>query len=415
MGRLNLALLGGFQGRLGAAAPLRLPTRKTKALLAFLALPPGRSHPREKLASLLWGGMREPQARQGLRQSLFTLRKAVGVGPPDVADRRRDGCPEPGAVDVDVAEFERQVAEGTPAALDRAAALYRGEFLEGLALQEAPFEEWILAERERLRELALEALAKLLHHQRTTGATEAGLQTALRLLALDPLQEPVHRAVMRLYVQLGRRASALRQYQICIGVLQRELSVEPETKTKQLYQEILRQRPSHAAVNVESPSTAPAVPAEAPDRPRTLCRASCRSSGARRRSAARGGSDRAWEGHGQVVAVIGEAGVGKSRLLAEVAAEAVARGGRVLVGRCHEAEQILPFAPWVDAFRTGHVDRDTEAIEGLNPPWRTELARLLPELGAPGRGPLRTRWTTGSSSRAWRSSSGISSCRGRHC
>jgi DNA-binding SARP family transcriptional activator len=82
MPRLNLALLGGFQGRLGASVPLTLPTRKSQALLAFLALPPGRSHPREKLASLLWGGMREPQARSGLRQSLFTLRKAVDVEPP---------------------------------------------------------------------------------------------------------------------------------------------------------------------------------------------------------------------------------------------------------------------------------------------------------------------------------------------
>jgi DNA-binding SARP family transcriptional activator len=159
MGRLNLALLGGFQGRLGAAAPLRLPTRKTKALLAFLALPPGRSHPREKLASLLWGGMREPQARRGLRQSLFTLRKAVGVPPGALLIDGETVALNPSAVDVDVAEFERQVAEGTPAALDRAAALYRGEFLEGLALQEAPFEEWLLAERERLRELALDVLA----------------------------------------------------------------------------------------------------------------------------------------------------------------------------------------------------------------------------------------------------------------
>ena len=388
MGRLNLALLGGFQGRLGAAAPLRLPTRKTKALLAFLALPPGRSHPREKLASLLWGGMREPQARRGLRQSLFTLRKAVGVPPGTLLIDGETVALNPSAVDVDVAEFERQVAEGTPAALDRAAALYRGEFLEGLALQEAPFEEWLLAERERLRELALEALAKLLHHQRTTGATEAGLQTALRLLALDPLQEPVHRAVMRLYVQLSRRGSALRQYQICVGVLQRELSVEPETTTKQLYQEILRQRPTYTAVSVEGPSTAPAVPAEAPDPPddtlpRELPLVGREPEILRLREALH----RAWEGHGQVVAVIGEAGVGKSRLLAEVAAEAVAHGGRVLVGRCYEAEQILPFASWVDAFRTGHVDRDTEAIEGLNPPWRTELARLLPELGVPGHRP----------------------------
>jgi DNA-binding SARP family transcriptional activator len=243
MARLNLTLLGGFQGRLGAAVPLTLPTRKSQALLAFLALPPGRSHPRAKLASLLWGGMREPQARSGLRQSLFTLRKAVDVEPPALLIDGQTVALNPTSVDVAVVEFERQVAEGTLAALERAAALYRGELLEGLALQEAPFEEWILAERERLRELALEALAKLLRQQRATGATEAALQTALRLLALDPLQEPVHRAVMRLYVELGRRASALRQYQMCIGVLQRELSVEPETTTKQLYQEISASSP----------------------------------------------------------------------------------------------------------------------------------------------------------------------------
>ena len=368
--------------------PLTLPTRKTKALLAFLALPPGRSHPREKLASLLWGGMREAQARRGLRQSLFTLRKAVGGEPPALLIDGETVALNPSAVDVDVAEFERQVAEGTPAALDRAAALYRGELLEGLALQEAPFEEWLLAERDRLRELALEALAKLLHHQRTTGATSAALQTALRLLALDASQEPVHRAVMRLYVQMGRRASALRQYQICIGILQRELSVEPETTTKQLYQEILRQRPSHAAMSVEILSTATGVPPEAPGPPddtlpRELPLVGREAEIRRLREALH----RAWEGHGQVVAVIGEAGVGKSRLLAEVAAEAMAHGGRVLVGRCYEAEQILPFASWVDAFRTGHVDRDTEALEGLNPPWRTELARLLPELAVPGHGP----------------------------
>jgi DNA-binding SARP family transcriptional activator len=207
--------------------------------------------------------MPEPQARRGLRQSLFTLRKAVGAEPPALLIDGETVALNPASVEVDVMEFERQIAEGTPAALERAASLYRGELLEGLALQEAPFEEWLLAERERLRELALEALAKLLRHQRTTGATEAALQTALRLLALDPLQEPVHRTVMRLYLQLGRRASALRQYQVCIGVLQRELSVEPEATTKQLYLEILRQRPPDAAAEVESPATARAVPAEA--------------------------------------------------------------------------------------------------------------------------------------------------------
>src|SRR5262249_61629602 len=139
----------------------------------------------------------------------------------------------------------------------RAAALYRGELLEGLALQEAPFEEWLLAERERLRELALEALAKLLRHRRAAGATEAAVQTALRLLVLDPLQEPVHRTLMRLYSQMGRRAAALRQYQICVAALQRELRTEPEDETRALYQQVLQRQPAPAPAVAVVPGADP--------------------------------------------------------------------------------------------------------------------------------------------------------------
>jgi predicted ATPase len=99
--------------------------------------------------------------------------------------------------------------------------------------------------------------------------------------------------------------------------------------------------------------------------------------------------DEAWAGQGRVVAVIGEAGVGKTRLLAELATEAVARGGRVLLGRCYEAEQMLPFASWVDALRAGRLGADQEVLQSLGPLWRTELARLLPELGRPGQGPAQ--------------------------
>src|SRR5262249_29211896 len=125
----------------------------------------------------------------------------------------------------------------------QAVELYRGDLLDGLSLQEAPFEEWLMGERERLRELAIEAHAALLAAPRAAGTVQAALQTGLRLIALDPLQEPVHRTLMRLYAQLGRRGSALHQYQLCVGVLQRELGVEPEDETKRLYQEVLRRRP----------------------------------------------------------------------------------------------------------------------------------------------------------------------------
>ena len=387
MARLNLTVLGGFQARLDQGPALELPTRKSQALLAYLALPPGRSHARDKLAALLWGDMPEPQARAGLRQALSRLRKLAATEPPAV---RLDGdtvALDPAVVDVDAIEFERLASQGSPDALEGASALYRGELLEGLALSEAAFEEWLLAERDRLRELALDALGRVLRHQWATGPGEAALRTALRLAALDPLQESVHRALMRLYAQLGRRSAALRQYQICVGALQRELGVEPEAATRQLYREILRQRPSRPRTDFGDGETSAAreLPRFADEAalPRDLPLVGREVETLRLREAL----DHAWGGQGRSLAVIGEAGVGKSRLVAELAAEASARGGRVLVGRCHEAEQILPFGPWVDALRAARLGPADPGLDSLPRSCRAELVRLLPELRSPDHEP----------------------------
>ena len=158
---------------------------------------------------------------------------------------------DPTAVEVDVADFEGRVAQGTPQALEQAAELYRGDFLLGLSVNEPLFEEWLVAERERLREMALEALARLLAYQAEGASTERAIQTAVRLLALDPLQEAVHRALMRLYARQGRRGAALKQYQVCVGALQRELGIEPEAETKQVYQDLLR-RPAQGVKTDEA-------------------------------------------------------------------------------------------------------------------------------------------------------------------
>src|SRR5262249_9598232 len=127
------------------------------------------------------------------------------------------------AATVDVAEFERTAARGDLAGLSSAADLYRGDLLAGLPNLESAFEEWLLPERERLRELAIEVLAKLLGHHRRAGDIESALHTALRLLTLDPLLEAAHRTVMRLYAEHGRRADALKQYQLCKDALARHL------------------------------------------------------------------------------------------------------------------------------------------------------------------------------------------------
>jgi DNA-binding SARP family transcriptional activator len=193
MARLSLILLGGFQARLDSGAPVALPTRKAQGLVAFLAMPAGLAHSRDKLASLLWGSTAEASARTSLRQTLYAVRKSVrGADPTPLRMEADSVALDPHGVSVDVAGFLQRIPATTASTLADALALYQGDFLEGLVIPEPPFEDWLLGERERLREQALEGLGRLLAYQRAAGETEAAVQTALRLLALDPLQESAH-------------------------------------------------------------------------------------------------------------------------------------------------------------------------------------------------------------------------------
>ena len=374
MTKLSLTLLGGFQARVECGPALSLPTRKAQALLAYLALPVGRAHPRDKLAALLWGGIRDQSARASLRQALFSIRKALGEPEGALRQEADTLALDPASVEVDAALFERAVKDGTPEALERAVEVYRGDLLAGFAVDEAPFEEWLLGERERLRELGLEALARLLAYQRKAGMTEPAIQTALRLLALDPLQEPAHRVLMRLYADAGRRGAALRQYQQCVSVLARELGIEPESETKDLYQDLLRQPPARPSV-VEAATSGPSVPAITPRFPVMEIPIIGRTPelGRLRRAI-----EQACAGQGGIAAVLGEAGIGKTRLVGELIATAERHAVRVVVGRSYESEQVLPFGPWVDAFRTAHAWDELRAAAAT---YGGELSHLLPELG----------------------------------
>ncbi len=129
MAPVALTLFGGFEARGGDGERIQLPTRKAALLLAFLALSPGRAQAREKLIGLLWGSRGEDQARSSLRHALSALRKALGAAA--VVAERDAVALAPEAVEADVGHFERLVAEATPEALARAAALYRGDLLDG--------------------------------------------------------------------------------------------------------------------------------------------------------------------------------------------------------------------------------------------------------------------------------------------
>lgn len=236
---LHISLLGGFRAWLAPDAPIDIQSKKAQALLAYLALHPGKVISREKLTALLWGGSSDEQARHSLSQALFGLKKVLAGAADCLLTNGKTVTLDPVKVEVDVHSLESAVANATAESLEQAVTLYKGDLLEGINVSEPPFEEWLLVERERLRELTLDALSKLLEMQRDANDVERAIQTALQLLALDPMRESVHRALMELYARQGRRAAVLSQYRRCVKILQQDLGVEPEPATVALYKEIV--------------------------------------------------------------------------------------------------------------------------------------------------------------------------------
>jgi DNA-binding SARP family transcriptional activator/predicted ATPase len=233
--------------------PVRLSGRKPVALLAYLALT-GRRHSREALAALLWP--ESPEALSNLRQSLWHLRQA-GLEPWLSADREAVGlC---AGFTFDVAAFDAAWHAGRYA---DAIACYRAEVLAGFTLRDAPgFDEWLFHEADRRQQMAAQALAALVDACTANGAYDAGLDYARRWLALDPLHEPAHCALMRLYALAGQFSAAIRQYELCARVLAEELNSAPDPATQELYERI-RRRDDLAPVTLPAPQ--PDEPAAAP-------------------------------------------------------------------------------------------------------------------------------------------------------
>ena len=144
--------------------------------------------------------------------------------------------------------------------------------LEGFQVAAPEFESWATTERERFREMALEAMTRLLDHHLSTGAVEPGVRMAARLLAADPLQERVHRTLMELYCRQGRHGAALRQYRTCADLLAKELGIDPDATTKALRREILRewnqQKGTTSGADAAARSLGEVDEIEAPAKPR---------------------------------------------------------------------------------------------------------------------------------------------------
>ena len=354
---LHVRLLGDCALRYTKAPVTEVNTPRLQALLAYLLLHRDAPQSRPYLAFQFWPDSTESQALSNLRTLLLRLRRAL----PD-ADRFLEATAQTlqwrlsAPSSLDVADFEDALAraEGAEQAGDGAAvrealtdavALYGGDLLPSC------YDDWILPHRERLRQAylrALERLIKLLEGQREY---EAAIRYAQRLLRHDPLHEAGYRRLMRLRALSGDRAGALRVYHTGATTLARELGVEPSEATQSAYEQLVSAKgPPARAV----PGVLPLVGRE---------EAWAQMQDAWRRSA-RGP---------RFLLLLGEAGIGKTRLAEEMLYWAERQGLARASARCYAAEGELAYAPVTALLRA-------RPLPPLDDVWLTEVARLLPEV-----------------------------------
>ena len=242
---VKLYLFGGFRLENSGGEVLSISLRKAEALLAYLAMAPGKTASREKLATLLWGESDQHRARQSLRQALFALTREFAET--EVSTLRMESqmvSLDAASIRVDVGEFESLVAAGGAEGLAEATTCYAGGFLQGFTVDSPDFDDWLIAIRSRLEETALKAFVDLLDFQEEAGEISAGIETAQGALRIDGYREDLHRRLMSLFMANGMRSSALHQYRQCRDFLERELGVPPDAETDALYKSILERGPT---------------------------------------------------------------------------------------------------------------------------------------------------------------------------
>jgi DNA-binding SARP family transcriptional activator len=339
---LQIRVFGDLQVSWGdRRAPLPA-SKKARALLGYLVVT-GRPHARERLAELLWDAPDDPRAQ--LRWCLWKLRPLLARGRANhLATDRETAAFDATGAEMDLLRVRSLLAggvEATPtAALEEAAACFRGELLEGLDLPDCyRFHEWCVAEREALRELQVTVLSTLV--ARLAGAPEAALRHARGWVAIDPLREDGHVEVVRLLGELGRPREALAQYDTCRRILETELGARPSVRLEQVRASLTRSPPRSPATR-SAPAPAPrqeenAIPLSGRARERGLIETAAAACAA-----------------GAPVTgllFVGEPGIGKTRLLEELAHRVRQGGGLALYARAFEAEQARPYGVWLDALR----------------------------------------------------------------
>ena len=367
---VRIKLLGNFTLIYGEEPVTGVNAPRLQSLLAYLLLRCDEPQSRQRLAFLLWPDSSESQARNNLRQTLHALRLAwPAVDSFLHADastlRWRPGEP----YQVDVAAFEEALEladsarrEGRPEAerdaLAQAVSLYGADLLPGC------YDDWITAERERLRLLYLQALGHLIELLEAQGDLAAAMHWSHRFIAYDPLNESGCRRLMRLLAATGDRIGAIRAYHTHASGLERELGVAPSAESRDMYERLLGAAGETAADAEPQPVSNAAHAFVGREREWDRLRESWR---------------RAVAGESAFALIVGEAGIGKTRFSEEMLVWTSQQGATTARARCYAAEGRLSLAPVTEWLRSDGV---RPYLSRLEPVWLTEVSRLLPELAS---------------------------------
>lgn len=350
-----------------AGAPIKFAKRAaTLAMLAQLVLKRGRSLSRDSLAFTLFPDHDEEGALAELRRYLYRANKALPErnGEPWIlSDADTVRWNENAEALVDVFEFEKLAVdrETQPQAVE----LYTGDLLENV------YDDWVVVERERLREQYIALLDELTVRLRAERNFGAAIGYAKRLLATDPWREDALRSLIALRYESGDSAGALAEYDRFARRLRDELATGPMPETIAVRQSILRQE--------ALPGALPGSPPNEVERQRRAVSILPFVGRAKQLATLYDAWGRAARGTANLVVIAGEAGIGKTRLTAELARTVQVEGGRVFVGTTASPES-MPYQAIVEALRSGLpllLARDISRER------RTVLASLLPELRDP--------------------------------
>jgi DNA-binding SARP family transcriptional activator/tetratricopeptide (TPR) repeat protein len=363
---LQVTLLGESAIRENGEVRTRSP--RAVALLAFLVAHAGTGQSRQRLSGLFWPDSTDEQALTNLRRELHHVRGALGNDPSLVVTARDLGWHDEASCQVDVRQFQHAAAAARAAAAEqdvdgavmhgeRALTYYKGDFMPALD------DDWAVAVRTALQDLCVEVLDLVRDARAGAHDTQPALAAARQRIALRPLEEVGYRRLMELLADMGDRAGAVSTYHRCASVLEEELGVDPDPQTRALLTTLLADtEPEPEASNPlrrgrSGPAAAPLV-----GRGRDL-------------SALAEAWQRTMTGAPNVGLVRGDPGVGKTRLVTELADAVKRRGGAVAIAQCFGSSGRLPLGPVADWLSTADL---RASVARLDPVWQMEVDRLVP-------------------------------------